>query len=98
VGARAVGFVDVGSMWRSGYDMPEQMFELEVERLWGQVKPLYEQLHCYTRRGLNQFELTGQRTMDASAMLDYYAPQTRWPGAASSPAALPSPGAVTSRP
>ena len=53
-GARGVGFADVASMWRSTYDMPEQMFELEVDRLWGQVKPLYEQLHCYTRRRLSR--------------------------------------------
>ena len=40
-------------MWRSRYDMPEDTFEAEVDRLWGQVAPLYTQLHCYARRGLN---------------------------------------------
>ncbi len=53
-GARGVGFRDVSQMWRSGYDMPEQAFEAEIDRLWGQMKPLYTQLHCYTRRGLNK--------------------------------------------
>ncbi|NVB83550.1 MAG: M2 family metallopeptidase [Kofleriaceae bacterium] len=53
-GARGVGFKDVSSMWRSSYDMPEDQFETEVDRLWNQVKPLYTQLHCYARRGLNQ--------------------------------------------
>lgn len=53
-GARGVGFKDVSSMWRSGYDMPEDRFEVEVDRLWGQVKPLYAQLHCYARRGINK--------------------------------------------
>jgi peptidyl-dipeptidase A len=53
-GARGVGFRDVSSMWRSSYDMPEDAFEAEVDRLWGQVKPLYTQMHCYMRRGLNQ--------------------------------------------
>ncbi len=53
-GARGVGFRDVSSMWRSSYDMPEDAFEKEVDRLWDQVKPLYTQLHCYTRRGLNK--------------------------------------------
>jgi len=28
-------------------------FEAEVDRLFNQMKPLYEQLHCYTRRKLN---------------------------------------------
>jgi peptidyl-dipeptidase A len=53
-GARDVGFRDVSSMWRLGYDMPEDRFEAEVDRLWGQVRPLYDQLHCYARRGLNK--------------------------------------------
>jgi peptidyl-dipeptidase A len=53
-GARGVGFKDVSSMWRSGYDMPEDKFEAEVDRLYEQLKPLYAQLHCYTRRGLNK--------------------------------------------
>jgi peptidyl-dipeptidase A len=53
-GARAIGFNDVSSSWRSRYDMSEDKFEAEVDRLWGQVSPLYTQLHCYTRRGLNR--------------------------------------------
>jgi peptidyl-dipeptidase A len=53
-GARAIGFKDVASIWRSGYDMPEAEFAKSVDKLWGQVKPLYDQLHCYTRRKLNQ--------------------------------------------
>jgi peptidyl-dipeptidase A len=53
-GARGIGFKDVSSMWKSGYDMPEDQFAAQVDKLWGQVKPLYDQLHCYTRRKLNQ--------------------------------------------
>jgi len=52
-GARGVGFKDVAEMWRSGYDMPPDKFEAEVDRLWSQVKPLYNNLHCYARRKLN---------------------------------------------
>jgi peptidyl-dipeptidase A len=51
-GARTAGFKDVGEMWRSGYDMPAADFEVEMDRLWNQVKPLYAQLHCYARRQL----------------------------------------------
>ena len=47
-GARELGFNDMGELWRSGYDMPVADFREEVERLWSQVSPLYEQLHCYT--------------------------------------------------
>lgn len=53
-GARELGFADTGAMWRSKYDMPADAFAAEVDRLWGQVKPLYDQLHCYVRRELNQ--------------------------------------------
>jgi peptidyl-dipeptidase A len=51
-GARELGYADLGSMWRSGYDMSPEAFEQKVERLWDQVKPLYEQMHCYTRAQL----------------------------------------------
>jgi peptidyl-dipeptidase A len=48
-GARELGFADTGAMWRSKYDMPPEAFEREVERLWGQVEPLYRSLHAYAR-------------------------------------------------
>ena len=48
-GARELGFADLGAMWRSGYDMPPEEFTKEAARLWGQVKPLYDSLHCYVR-------------------------------------------------
>src|SRR3954470_7080221 len=51
-GARGFGFPDVGTMWRSGYDMPADSFEHEVDRLWEQLKPLYLQLHAYVRARL----------------------------------------------
>lgn len=53
-GAKGIGFADVGAMWRSGYDMSPEDFQAETDRLWNQVKPLYEQVHCYTRRMLNK--------------------------------------------
>jgi peptidyl-dipeptidase A len=48
-GARELGFKDLGVMWRAGYDMPPPEFDAESERLWQQVKPLYDALHCYAR-------------------------------------------------
>ena len=53
-GAKELGFADVGAMWRSGYDMPADDFAKLTDKLWGQVKPLYDELHCYTREKLNQ--------------------------------------------
>ena len=51
-GAKEMGFADAGEMWRSGYDMTPAEIAAETDRLWGQVKPLYEDLHCYTRTKL----------------------------------------------
>jgi len=48
-GAKDIGVDDLGTLWRSGYDMPPAEFEKEAQRLWGQVKPLYDELHCYVR-------------------------------------------------
>jgi peptidyl-dipeptidase A len=53
-GSKAIGFDDVGKLWRSFYDMPEEKFAAEMERLWQQVKPLYDELHCYVRGKLRK--------------------------------------------
>ncbi|MGW8368124.1 MAG: M2 family metallopeptidase, partial [Gammaproteobacteria bacterium] len=53
-GARELGFADTGELWKAGYDMPPDAFEADAERLWLQVKPLYEQLHCYVRDRLSE--------------------------------------------
>lgn len=53
-GAQELGFKDVGAMWRSQYDMPADEFAKLTDRLWAQVKPLYDELHCYTRTKLNE--------------------------------------------
>jgi peptidyl-dipeptidase A len=45
-GARELGFDNLGTMWRSGYDMDPDSFALELDRIWGQLKPLYDALHC----------------------------------------------------
>src|SRR5579863_6439111 len=51
-GARNLGFKDLGVMWRAGYDMPPEAFDAMSERLYQQVKPLYDGLHCYARERL----------------------------------------------
>lgn len=53
-GAREMGFKDVGAMWRSNFDMKPDEFAAEMERLWQQVRPLYNSLYIYTRARLNQ--------------------------------------------
>jgi len=53
-GARELGFANLGDLWKSRYDMAPDAFEKEVARLWSQVKPLYDALHCYTRAKLTE--------------------------------------------
>jgi len=52
-GSKELGYSDTGALWRGGYDMDGDAFVKEADRLWGQVKPLYDQLHCNTRAALN---------------------------------------------
>jgi peptidyl-dipeptidase A len=53
-GAKEMGFKDTGAMWRAKYDMEPDAFAAEMERLWIQVKPLYDSLYTYTRRKLSE--------------------------------------------
>jgi peptidyl-dipeptidase A len=53
-GASEMGFKDTGAMWREKYDMEPDAFAAETERLWQQVKPLYDSLYTFTRRKLSE--------------------------------------------
>jgi peptidyl-dipeptidase A len=53
-GSEELGYADAGALWRGGYDMDADAFVAETDRIWGQVKPLYDQLHCAVRAGLNE--------------------------------------------
>jgi peptidyl-dipeptidase A len=53
-GSQELGYADAGALWRGGYDMDADDFTAETNRLWNQVKPLYDQLHCYVRAELNE--------------------------------------------
>jgi peptidyl-dipeptidase A len=53
-GAKELGFADTGAMWRSKYDMPPDAFGKELDRLWDQVRPLYNELHAYVRMKLRE--------------------------------------------
>ncbi|HEY5720874.1 MAG TPA: M2 family metallopeptidase [Allosphingosinicella sp.] len=53
-GAKELGYPDTGAMWRSRYDMPPDEFAAMTDRLWAEVKPLYDELHCFTRAELNE--------------------------------------------
>jgi len=53
-GSQELGYADAGALWRGGYDMDADEFIAETNRLWEQVKPLYDQLHCNVRAELNE--------------------------------------------
>lgn len=53
-GAKELGYADTGAMWRSKYDMPADDFAKELDRIWDQVKPLYNSLHCHVRAKLGE--------------------------------------------
>lgn len=48
-GSKDLGYSDVGALWRANYDMPPDQFAKELDRLWGQLQPLYLSLHAYVR-------------------------------------------------
>jgi peptidyl-dipeptidase A len=52
-GAAALDYADTGAMWRGKYDMPADEFSRELDRLWGQLRPLYLSLHAYVRSRLH---------------------------------------------
>ena len=66
-GARELGYRDMGANWRSNYDMTPEQFEAETERLWQQVRPLYEALHTYVRNQL--VKKYGPQAADANGMI-----------------------------
>lgn len=54
LGAKELGFRDVGAMWRSNYDMDPAEFARLTDKLWKEVEPLYRSLFIYTRKKLNE--------------------------------------------
>ncbi|HYW13032.1 MAG TPA: M2 family metallopeptidase [Longimicrobium sp.] len=66
-GARELGHPNTGAMWRAQYEMHPDSFAAETDRLWEQVRPLYESLHAYVRTRL--VEQYGPQVVDADGMI-----------------------------
>lgn len=49
---RISDYPDNGDFWIRGYEIDD--FRLQMEDLWGQIKPLYLQIHAYVRRKLRE--------------------------------------------
>ncbi|XP_021364030.1 angiotensin-converting enzyme-like [Mizuhopecten yessoensis] len=62
-GIRDLGYEDTGEYWRSKYESPN--FVSNLEDLWTQLTPLYENIHAYVRKrlgkvyGMDTFPTTG---------------------------------------
>ena len=52
-GANDLGYQNLSDLWFSKYDMPGDEFLMETDRVWSEVKPLYDALHCHVRAKLN---------------------------------------------
>ncbi|HEX8242183.1 MAG TPA: M2 family metallopeptidase [Longimicrobium sp.] len=75
-GARELGYTDAGAMWRGRYDMPADSFSAEVDRLWEQVKPLYQSLHAYVRARL--VEQYGAQVVPPNGMIPAHLLGNMW--------------------
>ncbi len=53
-GAQDSGYANLAEAWQSNYDMSPAQFTTEARRLWDQVKPFYEELHCHVRAKLSE--------------------------------------------
>jgi len=63
-GAHEFGYDNLGQLWKAKYDMPPAEFDAETARLWEQVKPLYDQLHCHVRAKLGEYYGTDKVPQD----------------------------------
>ena len=54
-GSKDLGFDDLSDLWFSKYDMPAEEFLSETDRVWDEVRPLYDALHCHVRAELNEY-------------------------------------------
>ena len=53
-GSADLGYEGLSDLWFSKYDMPAEDFLDDTDRVWSEVKPLYDALHCHVRAKLNE--------------------------------------------
>ena len=54
-GANDLGYGGLSDLWFSQYDMPADDFLDETDRVWDELKPLYDALHCHVREELSNY-------------------------------------------
>ena len=75
-GSKDLGFSDLSDLWFSKYDMPAEEFLSETDRVWDEVKPLYDALHCHVRAELN--EHYGDEVVSSSGSLPVHLLGNMW--------------------
>ncbi len=53
--ARKRGYSDAGEQRRSAFYTPSQQLTAQLEHLWADIKPLYQELQCHTQHKLREF-------------------------------------------
>tara|TARA_B100000795_G_scaffold74328_1_gene52678 strand:- start:21298 stop:23112 length:1815 start_codon:yes stop_codon:yes gene_type:complete len=76
LGARDLGYDGLTDLWFSKYDMPAEEFLEETDRVWEEVKPLYDALQCHVREKLN--EHYGDDIVPAEGMLPAHVLGNMW--------------------
>lgn len=58
-------FNDAGDMWRYAFDDSTLKFKQTVERLWNEIKPIYNLLHSFVRKRMEIYyeELKGDNNL-----------------------------------
>ena len=54
-GAKDLGYSGLLDLWFSKYDMPVDEFHNETERVWQELKPLYDSLQCHVKNKLTEY-------------------------------------------
>jgi len=54
-GAEDLGYSGLLDLWFSKYDMPVEEFQNETERVWQELKPLYDSLQCHVKNKLTEY-------------------------------------------
>lgn len=69
-----LGHADAGAMWRSRYE-DDQLIE-KVDKLWDEVKPLYDELHKYVRNQL--IKIYGDKMNKTDEMIPAHLLSNMW--------------------
>ena len=76
LGAKDLGYDGLTDLWFSKYDMPAEDFLADTDRVWEEVKPLYDALQCHVRAELN--EEYGDDVVPAEGMLPAHILGNMW--------------------